>query len=170
MLVAVNAFTSLQLWSILTPLCCRVAETGVQNTPLMIAVVGLAFSGCQQQEVLVFVLAASLYYIFHSLWYVLLLRCVFAQWCDKTFADDEARCLKSTKYLCASCRCCLKPTYIQQSAEVVEPKTLSAYISDTKDFKTTDGTAELPVRLSEKGTAYFQLLLRVYPSYRSSYI
>jgi len=127
-------------------------ETGVQNTPLMITTVGLAFSGCNREEALIFILTASLYYVVNSFWYVLVLRCIFSKWCDKTFADDEARCCENLKYLCCGdCPCCLKRTFVQREADAVEASFLSVY-SGT-DFKTSDGTACLPIRLSKAGPA-----------------
>ena len=135
-----------------------IAETGVQNTPLMITTVGLAFKGCDQEAALIFLLTASLYYVVNSLWYVIVLRCVFAKWCDRTFADDEAQCCANLKYLCcADCPCCLKRTYVQREADPVEASLLSSY-SGT-DFKTTDGTACLPIRLSQAGITRELLLL-----------
>ena len=132
---------------------CLIAETGVQNTPLMITTVGLAFKGCNQETALIFILSASLYYVFNSLWYVLVLRCIFAKWCDRTFADDKAQCCANLKYLCCGdCRCCLKPTNVRRQAEAFEASYLSSYSG--KEFKTSDGTACLPIRLSKKGISH----------------
>ena len=131
----------------------------------MITTVGLAFTGCDQEEALIFILAASLYYVFNSLWYVLVLRCIFAKWCDRTFANDEARCCENMKYLCCgNCGCCCrKPTYVRREAEVFGDDYLSKYSG--KEFKTLDGTACLPIRLSADGKALHCFLLLVYAQF-----
>ena len=113
----------------------------------MIVTVNLVFRGCQQFQVLVFVLASSFYYIFHSVWYVLLLRFCFVDFCNKKFDknDDEDYLVTESGERC----CCPSPTEIHAVAETVHPASLSEY--NGRQFKTTDGTAALPIRFSESG-------------------
>ena len=113
----------------------------------MIVTVTLVFRGCQQAEVLVFILAASLYYVIHSVWTVIVMRCCCMDFCNKTCdrdGDDEP-----VKF-CGDCKVCLPLTEIRAEAEAVVPSSLSQY-EGVQQFKTTDGTAEMPVRISESG-------------------
>ena len=130
-----------------------IAETGVQNLALMIVAVNLVFRGCQQFQVMVFVLASSFYYIFHSAWYVLLLRFCFMDFCNKKFDkdDDDSLVTESVHY-----RCCASPIEIHAVAEPVDPASLSQY--NRRQFKTTDGTAALPIRFSASGLCNFPLV------------
>ena len=75
------------------------------------------------------------------------MRCCCMDFCNKTCdrdGDDEP-----VKF-CGDCKVCLPLTEIHAEAEAVEPSSLSRY-EGAQQFKTTDGTAEMPIRLSQSG-------------------
>ena len=143
----VGVFGSLRSVVHMPVFCCAIVETGVQSLALMILTVTLVFRGCQQGEVLAFVLCASLYYVFHSVWIVIFLRCCCMDFCNKTCdRDGDSEPVK----FCGECKCCLPLTEIHADAKPVEPSSLSRY-GGIQQFKTADGTAEMPIRLSQSG-------------------
>ena len=124
----------------------------------MIVTVNLVFRGCQQAEVMVFILTASLWYVVHSVWVVIFMRCCFMDWCNKKFDRVDNGDEADPVTFCGDCRCCLSPTEIQAVAEPVQPASLSQY-DGVQQFKTTDGTAELPIRVSESGQCEYLLVV-----------
>mmetsp|Transcript_28717 Transcript_28717/g.92004 ORF Transcript_28717/g.92004 Transcript_28717/m.92004 type:complete len:140 (-) Transcript_28717:157-576(-) len=54
-------------------------ECGVQNYALVLALVQLSFSGCEQEAVSEFVLVSSAWYVISSLWIVAALRWLHAR-------------------------------------------------------------------------------------------
>lgn len=63
-------------------------ETGVQSLALMLALATLKFDGCEEEEVIRFILMASLVYGIHSIWYVIAL-CYCAKACDEKCANMQ---------------------------------------------------------------------------------